>query len=34
LVLSSKALLPFHNDVKIVNFFHPDPSTPPVMLRL
>jgi hypothetical protein len=28
LVLSSKSLLPSHNNAKVVNFFHPDFSTP------
>ena len=28
LVLSSKSLSPSHNDAKVVNFFHPDFSTP------
>jgi hypothetical protein len=28
LVLSSKSLSPSHNDTKVVNFFHPDFSTP------
>ncbi len=28
LVLSSKPLSPSHNDAKVVNFFHPDFSTP------
>ncbi len=27
-MLSSKSLLPSHNDAKVVNFFHPDFSTP------